>query len=968
MKQNGVSDDALRLSLFPYSLTHHATAWYDRLPRNSIHSFDEMMRKFLLKYFPPSMVTKLRNEITKFTQEPHESLFEAWERYKLYIDWCPNHNMLLVTQIDTFYNGLTLRHRDTINDAAGGTFMQKTPEECYELIENITAHHNHWDTSAERGELTRSTTSSSLEITTLNKKLDDLSNVILKMSQSNQQVNVVNQSYETCGGPHCYTECPTIDGYTQEAAYATTDNYNTGGNSYQPQGSGSLPSNTVANPRGDVKAITTRSGVAYDGPSIPPTHSPLSKEVERETEATSDKVQNTSLGSTAQVQPPVVQDLIPEPEVAPKPKPKPSRVNNLILQRLNDQKLREKAIIQMLKFLQIFQRLHINISFADASSLYSKIDYDVDPRVPLILGRPFLRMARALIDVYGEELTLRVDDEAITFKVGHTSRYSRNYEMDSSTNGNPTPSDPIIASSYPSFTPFEGGDFILEETETFLRTPEELSNLDDDYYDTEGDIRYLEKFPWVSPVHCVPKKGGMTIAENEDNELIPTRLVTGWRVCIDYLKLNDATRKDHFPLPFMDQMLERLARNEYYCFVDGFSRYFQIPIDPQDQEKTTFTCPYGTLAYRRMPFGLCNAPGTFQRALSSGHNIIKSPGIKVDRAKVMCKAKLHHPDILYTDHLALKYLLAKQDAKPRLLWWILLLQEIDVIIHDKKGAENLAADHLSRLENPHEGDLEKKEITETIPLETLRMIYFHGDSGTLWFADIANYHAGNFVICAGQVIRRCVHGQEAVDILTACHNGPIGGHHGANYTAKKVFDSSLYWPIIYRDGHDMYILAAVDYLSKWVEAKALPTKDARVVVKFLKSLFARFGTPHAIISDRGTHFCNDQFANVMLKYGVTHRLSTAYHPQTSGQVEVSNHGLKRILERTVGENRASWSDKLDDALWAFRTAFKTPIGCTPYKLVYGKACHLPIELEHKAYWALKHCNFNLKTVGDHRKV
>ncbi|GKE37348.1 reverse transcriptase domain-containing protein [Tanacetum coccineum] len=156
--------------------------------------------------------------------------------------------------------------------------------------------------------------------------------------------------------------------------------------------------------------------------------------------------------------------------------------------------------------------------------------------------------------------------------------------------------------------------------------------------------------------------------------------------------------------------------------------------------------------------------------------------------------------------------------------------------------------------------------------------------------------------------------------------------------------------------------------SDFAIAKALPTNDAQVVVKFLKSLFARFGTPRAIISDRGTHFCNDQFAKVMLKYGVTHRLSTAYHPQTSGQVEVSNRGLKRILERTIGGNRASWSDKLDDALWAFRTAFKTPIGCTLYKLVYGKACHLPIEFEHKAYWALKHCNFDLKTTGDHRKV
>ncbi|GJV88758.1 reverse transcriptase domain-containing protein [Tanacetum coccineum] len=223
------------------------------------------------------------------------------------------------------------------------------------------------------------------------------------------------------------------------------------------------------------------------------------------------------------------------------------------------------------------------------------------------------------------------------------------------------------------------------------------------------------------------------------------------------------------------------------------------------------------------------------------------------------------------------------------------------------------------------------------------------------------------------MIRRCVAGQEAVDILTACHSGPTGGHYGANYTAKKrqgkilqrdempqnsiqvceIFDV---WGIDFMglfpsSRGNKYILVAVDYLSKWVEAKALPTNDARVVCKFLKSLFARFGAPRAIISDRGTHFCNDQFAKVMLKYGVTHRLSTAYHPQTSGQVEVSNRGLKRILERTVGENRASWSDKLDDALWAFRTAYKTPIGCTPYKLVYEKAFQLNElnELRDHAY-------------------
>nr|GEY16060.1 reverse transcriptase domain-containing protein [Tanacetum cinerariifolium] len=226
-----------------------------------------------------------------------------------------------------------------------------------------------------------------------------------------------------------------------------------------------------------------------------------------------------------------------------------------------------------------------------------------------------------------------------------------------------------------------------------------------------------------------------------------------------------------------------------------------------------------------------------------------------------------------------------------------------------------------------------------------------------------------FRTCPDQIIRHCVAGKEAIDILNACHSGPTGGHYGANYTAKKVFDSGFYWPTIYKDTIELvkhcdscqrqgkisqkdemphnsiqvceifdvwgidfmgpfpgskgnkYILVAVDYLSKWVEAKALSTNDARVVVKFLKSLFSRFGTPKAIISDRGTHFCNDQFARIMSKYGVTHRLSTAYHPQASGHVEVTNRGLKRIFKRTVGENRTLWSDKLEDAVWAFRTAF-----------------------------------------------
>ncbi|GJR43447.1 reverse transcriptase domain-containing protein [Tanacetum coccineum] len=301
-----------------------------------------------------------------------------------------------------------------------------------------------------------------------------------------------------------------------------------------------------------------------------------------------------------------------------------------------------------------------------------------------------------------------------------------------------------------------------------------------------------------------------------------------------------------------------------------------------------------------------------------------------------------YPKIVYTDHSALKYLMNKQDAKPRLL----------------------------RLENPHKDVLENKDINEHFPLETLGVI---SSESTPWFADYANFHAGNFIIkgmstqqkrkffkdvkhyfwddpylfrtCADQIIRRCVHGQEAFEILTSCHDGSTGGIIVAIISRSKskisqrdempqnaiqvceIFDV---WGIDFMgpfpSSHgNKYILVAVDYLSKWVEAKALPTNDARVVL------------PH-------------------------------YHPQTCGKLEVSNRGLKRILERTVGENRASWSDKLDDALWAFRTAFKTPIGCTPYKLVYGKSCHLPIELEHKAYWALKHANFDLKTAGDHRKL
>nr|GEU75958.1 reverse transcriptase domain-containing protein [Tanacetum cinerariifolium] len=902
------------------------------------------------------------------------------------------------------------------------------------------------------------------------------------------------------------------------------------GSFFQNQAStlATLLSNTIPNPKGEMKVVTTRSVVAYERSLIPTNSSP-------------EKTQ-------------------PKPNI-----PYPSR--------LNDPKLREKATNQMEKFFQIFHDFHFDISFANTLLLMPKfastikiflinkeklfelakvplneaysamllkklpeklgdpgkflipcdfsrmgvchalanlgvsinlmplsiwkklslpkltptrktleladrsitlpqgvaedvffkvgkfhfptdfvvVDFKADPRVPLILGRSFLRTGCALIDVYGEEITLRVNDEFVTFILNQTMRYSSTYDDNSMNRIDVIDiAWPIVKSSSPTLTPFGESDFFLEEIEDFLKDKSILIGIEDSYYDPEGDIHLLEKFlnddpsqlplmdlkqadetkekssieeppelelkelpshleyafleetkklpedykpavqsqrrvnpkihevikkeviklldarmiypisdsPWVSPVHCVPKKGGMNVVANENNELISTRLVTGWRVCIDYTKLNDDTRKDHFSLPFMDQMLERLAGNEFYCFLDGFSGYFQIPIDPQDQEKTTFTCPYGTFAYRRMPFGLCNAPGTFQRCMIAifhdmiektmevfmddfsvfgdsfssclsnlhkmlkrcedtnlvlnwekchfmckegivlGHKTSKSK-IEVDRAKVDVIAKLPYPTTVKGVKSFLINKMPSQDYSSGFS----SCKNLISLFMIKKGSENLAADHLSRLENPHKDVFENKNVNENFPLETLGSM---SSGSTLWFADIENFHAENFI----------------KKVLTSQQK-------------KKFFKDvkHYFWddPYLFRIFTDQ-IIRGVCMAKKLLISSKLVMKD-----------------PLGAIMVPISPLRNDQFAKVMTKYGVTHRLATAYHPQTSGQVEVSNRGLKCILERTVGENHASWSDKLDDALWAFHTAFKTPIGCTPYKLVYRKSCHLPIELEHKAY-------------------
>ncbi|GJV75280.1 reverse transcriptase domain-containing protein [Tanacetum coccineum] len=586
--------------------------------------------------------------------------------------------MYPVTQIDTFYNGLTMRHRDTINAAVGGTFMKRRPEECYDLIENMTAHHNDWDTSAQRSESSSSITSSNPEIVALKLEMAEINKNLMKMFQTNQQnvyaagaYNQGGNSYQPLGASHGQNPPPAYQapahqalGYQapihqapipqpQGVTNAEFSNYmkandvilknmqtnmtsltnsnlelkNMFGqfmrmNTASTSGSGTLPSNTITNPKEDLKGITTRSGVAYQGPTIPTTSS-SPKVVEHETEVTKDTVPPTNNGSTKDVQPPVVQietqvpnsepvvapivEPVVAPVSAPMPNPKPSIPYP---SRRNDERNRQKANNQSEKFYKIFKDLSFEISLADALILMPKfastlkalignkeklsemartplnehcsaiilnklpeklrdpgkflipcdfpgmyeclaladlcasinlmpfsvwkklslpeltptcmtleladrsitkpigiaedvpikvgvfhfpadfvvVDFDVDPRVPLILRRSLLKTGRALIDVYKEVLGF----------------------SDVIASGNPTPYyDPIVSTSSPTLTPFEDSDFLLEEVDAFLALEDDPTSpeVDDSYYDSEGDILLLEAFLNDDPSLPPPTQG-----------------------------------------------------------------------------------------------------------------------------------------------------------------------------------------------------------------------------------------------------------------------------------------------------------------------------------------------------------------------------------------------------------------------------------------------------------------------------
>nr|GEV76425.1 reverse transcriptase domain-containing protein [Tanacetum cinerariifolium] len=710
------------------------------------------------------------------------------------------------------------------------------------------------------------------------------------------------------------------------------------------------------------------------------------------------------------------------------------------------------------------------------------VDFDADPRVPLILRRSFLKTGRALIDVFEGELSLRVGKEAITFNLDQTFRYSANYSdmtakridvvdmaceeysqevlgfSDTISSGNPTPFyDPVVSVTSPTLTPFGNSDFLLKKgdillLEAFLNDdpsspplnqinylPEvrkELkiceaktnkSSVDEtpvvelkalppylEYAFLEGDeklpviivkdlsveektalitvlkshkraiawkisdikeviklldaglIYPISDSPWVSPVHCVPKKGGITVVENEDNELILTRLVTGWRVCIDYHKLNEATRKDHFPLSFKDQMLERLAGNQYYCFLDGFSGYFQFPSIPRTKIKPHSPAHTKCLLIAACLLGYAMLQARFKgekshfivkKGIVLGYKISKK-GIEVDKAKVDVISKLPHPTTFkgirsFLGHAGFYRHFIKDFSKIARPMTRLIEKDTPFIFSQE------CVDAFQTL---------KRKLTEA-PI----LIALDWDMPFELMCDASDFAIGAVLGQRQDKHFRPIHYAsktmtEAESKYTMTEKEMLAVVYAfEKFRSYLILNKS----IVYTNHSTLkYLFTKKDSkarLLRWVlllqefTFKLVNTKEAENLAAYHLS---RLENPQQNVLDPKE--INESFPLEQLNLVSTRgNQSTPWFVAGQKAIDI----LKACHSGpTGGENRASWSDKLDDALWAFCTAYKTLIGCTPYKLVYEKACHLLVELEHKAYWALKYAHFDLKTAGDHRKI
>nr|GEW72970.1 reverse transcriptase domain-containing protein [Tanacetum cinerariifolium] len=588
------------------------------------------------------------------------------------------------------------------------------------------------------------------------------------------------------------------------------------------------------------------------------------------------------------------------------------------------------------------------------------LDFIADPRVPLILGRPFLSTAHVLIDVYEGEIILRHDEQPLRLKCGDMPSISYNnfqslnkvdlidatYEeysqemlgfSDVVANEVSTPYfEPIVSNSSQNLTRFDESDFLLfKEADAFLAVDDEpiSSKIDATYYDPEGDILILEALLNDDPEPLSNQKDYFPIVHKD----------------LKVIELKNHKSSDDEP---PEVKLKELPPHLEYAFL-GENNKWPVIISKDLSVNEKFALIKVLKSRKKaIAWKLTDIKGIDPEFCS--HKILLeedySPKVQSQRR---VNPKIHDVIKKEVEKLLDAGLIYPISNSP---WpFELMCDASDFTVGAILGQR--VEKHFRPIHYASKTMTRAESNYTTTEKEMLAVVYA--------FEKFRSYLIMNkSIVYTDHSALKCVAGQEAIDILKACQSGPTGGHYGANYTAKKVFYSGFYWSTIYKDAFELvkhcdscqrqgkisqkdempknsiqvceifdvwgidfmrpfpsskgnkYILVAVDYLSKWVEAKALPTNDAREVVIFLKSLFYLFGTPKAIISDRGTHFCNDQFSKVMLKYGVAHRLSTAYHPQTSGHVEVTNHGLKRILERTVGKNRTLWSDKLEDALSA----------------------------------------------------